>query len=552
MRFNLPVTDKEHLVAPGTSIVSKTDLRGQIIYANDAFVEISGYTRDELIGQPHNILRHPDMPAQAFAHLWETLKKGNPWKGIVKNRTKDGGFYWVKAVIVPVRKEDQTIGYMSVREPAARDEIEQAEAFYAELRSSGSSIRENPLRSLMTIRTGFFLGVLFVILLMIAGGVLGIGGLVFSNSTVETLHLSRITPMAKSSELDSELQRLRGKLISGGEHHVLGDALQTYGERMERLLNDLDAIPLEDDEAELRSALVRAYRELQEQARARLRSNAATASIPDMGALGWHFEQLHERIHDFQTAIYHASKKNYTGMQERNQLIWEIALIGLLGGILIVTIAGRYFLHDIVGPLQTAISSFDRIAQGNLNGDVEVNGKGETGQLIRASAVMQMHLKVITDEISLVAKGVREHCVLLNNTLSGISDHSQLQDDRLTEARKVLGDTRDYAEEVRRCTEQIKDALISPLADQGFRDRPEVYKLIDRIDNSLYLQMLALDDFQSRLNQLSDLVGDNRLDTQAAYAMSDLQQQEADRLYELVSYFSEKPYAELSESWAKT
>src|SRR5574343_348263 len=131
MRQNMPVLDEEILVPAGVSLVSKTDLHGNITYANDAFINISGYSREELIGEPHNLVRHPDMPPQVFHHLWQTVKQGNPWKGIVKNRAKDGRFYWVKAVIVPIRKENQTIGYMSVREAVGPAETEPAAALYA-------------------------------------------------------------------------------------------------------------------------------------------------------------------------------------------------------------------------------------------------------------------------------------------------------------------------------------------------------------------------------------------------------------------------------------
>ena len=94
MRNNQPVTQKEVLLSPGQSIVSTTDLKGQITSVNQAFLEISGFTEAELIGEPHNIVRHPEMPVEAFADLWSTLKNGRPWTGLVKNRCKNGDYYW--------------------------------------------------------------------------------------------------------------------------------------------------------------------------------------------------------------------------------------------------------------------------------------------------------------------------------------------------------------------------------------------------------------------------------------------------------------------------
>lgn len=88
MRKNLPITTVETPFPKGRTLVSKTDLKGRITYCNDTFVELSGYSRDELIGEPHNLVRHPDMPAEAFADLWSTLKSGYPWRGLVKNRRR--------------------------------------------------------------------------------------------------------------------------------------------------------------------------------------------------------------------------------------------------------------------------------------------------------------------------------------------------------------------------------------------------------------------------------------------------------------------------------
>ncbi|MDR1462278.1 MAG: methyl-accepting chemotaxis protein [Azoarcus sp.] len=140
MKKNLPVSQHEASLPAGRYIVSRTDLKGIITYVNDTFVELSGFSREELLGHNHNIVRHPDMPQQAFAQLWETIKSGRPWRGVVKNRCKNGDHYWVKALIVPVKKGEQTIGYMSVRTSPARQEIREGEALYAHLTANGGKL----------------------------------------------------------------------------------------------------------------------------------------------------------------------------------------------------------------------------------------------------------------------------------------------------------------------------------------------------------------------------------------------------------------------------
>ena len=133
MKQNLPVTQNEIAFPKNRYIVSRTDLKGLITYANDTFIEMSGFTVDELIGKNHNLVRHPDMPVAAFRWLWDTIQSGRPWRGTVKNRAKNGDFYWVNALVVPVLKNDQIIGYMSVRTEPTQAEKEGAAALYKTL-----------------------------------------------------------------------------------------------------------------------------------------------------------------------------------------------------------------------------------------------------------------------------------------------------------------------------------------------------------------------------------------------------------------------------------
>lgn len=133
MRQNLPVTAQERTFASGQKLVSTTDTRGVITYCNDAFVQISGYRRDELMGQPHNLVRHPDMPPAAFATMWSYLKQGKAWMGLVKNRCKNGDFYWVHAYVTPIVQRGQVVGYESVRVAPTREQIDHANALYARI-----------------------------------------------------------------------------------------------------------------------------------------------------------------------------------------------------------------------------------------------------------------------------------------------------------------------------------------------------------------------------------------------------------------------------------
>jgi len=145
MRNNQPVTSTERRLEADQKLISSTDLHGKIVHCNDDFVAVSGFSREELIGQPHNLVRHPDMPPQAFAEMWADLKAGRPWMGMVKNRCKNGDFYWVSAYVTPVFSEGEIVGYESVRTCPARELVDRAEKVYRGLRS-GSWERRARLR----------------------------------------------------------------------------------------------------------------------------------------------------------------------------------------------------------------------------------------------------------------------------------------------------------------------------------------------------------------------------------------------------------------------
>ena len=135
MRVNLPVSTQEYLFPKGETLVSTTDLKGRILYCNPMFIEVSGYEKEELLGQPHNIVRHPDMPEEAYRDMWDTIAQGIPWSAPVKNRRKDGSFYWVMANVTPLMQGDQPTGYMSVRTEASREQIQAAEQLYGTMRA---------------------------------------------------------------------------------------------------------------------------------------------------------------------------------------------------------------------------------------------------------------------------------------------------------------------------------------------------------------------------------------------------------------------------------
>jgi aerotaxis receptor len=139
MKINQPVTNNRQLF--NEALISTTDLKGIITSANSGFIKVSGYSEEELIGRNHNIVRHPDMPPAAFGDLWDTLKNDSPWMGIVKNRCKNGDYYWVDAYVAPIIKDGQTLGYQSVRAIPRDDDVARAESLYKHI-NKGKKLRK--------------------------------------------------------------------------------------------------------------------------------------------------------------------------------------------------------------------------------------------------------------------------------------------------------------------------------------------------------------------------------------------------------------------------
>ncbi len=201
MRVNEPITNHEIEVPEGEPLVSRTDRSGNIVFTNHVFVETSGFTEGELVGSPHNIVRHPQMPKEAFANLWATIKAGRPWDGLVKNRSKSGDFYWVRANVTPVVEGSEVTGYISIRSKPTRAQIDAAERSYAAIRAGtakgialadGEVVRSGPRAWLVEWAhsvTGRLLAVTAAALLTIASiGWLGFGGMGSSNATLRHVY----------------------------------------------------------------------------------------------------------------------------------------------------------------------------------------------------------------------------------------------------------------------------------------------------------------------------------------------------------------------------
>ncbi|MCL5061027.1 MAG: PAS domain-containing protein, partial [Candidatus Thermoplasmatota archaeon] len=172
MRTNMPVSNVEYVLKDTETVVSKTDLHGNITYVNQDFVNISGFSEEELIGAPQNIVRHPDMPVEAFADFWRTIRSGKAWTGLVKNRCKNGDHYWVEANAAPMIENGQVVGYTSIRTKPSREQVQAAESAYRLVKAGdrGLQIQEgNAVRRTLFQRCNFLKAYSLKAMLSVAG-----------------------------------------------------------------------------------------------------------------------------------------------------------------------------------------------------------------------------------------------------------------------------------------------------------------------------------------------------------------------------------------------
>ncbi|RIX47550.1 MAG: PAS domain S-box protein [Rhodocyclales bacterium GT-UBC] len=444
MKNNQPVTQREIAFPPATYLVSRTDLKGIITYANDAFVAISGYTREELIGQSHNIVRHPDMPEAAFADLWATVKGGLPWRGLVKNRCKNGDFYWVEAFVVPLKKDGQITGYMSVRTPPPRDKRAAAEAIYQATGQKGTLPRTG--KASIGLRTRLWVSVGLILALMTFVGLFGLNGVGESNSQLEKMYREKLVPSNLANQMMLLLAENRAQIMLGLQHdptsphvklhdHPLDkhiEATLKYRQEAGVLLDTLKTLPLNAKEREMLDKFVAA----------RERYSKEGVSIARDLLKEGKFQQANELLllkinplyvqmrQDGEALIQEfarTAETNYATAEAQYRNIRNLTIVSLIVAILLAIGGGAMLIRAIMTPLRKAIIHFEGISEGRLTDDIDISGRDETGILLCNLATMQGTLKAMLDEISTAAAAIDQRSRQLEAQMTEVAVQSEQQ-----------------------------------------------------------------------------------------------------------------------------
>ncbi|MHB0774118.1 methyl-accepting chemotaxis protein [Halomonas sp. WWR20] len=422
MRNNQPVTEREYEISEHQFLISRTDAKGQITYASPAFIEASGFTREELIGAPHNIVRHPDMPSAAYANLWQTLKAGEVWTGLVKNRRKNGDYYWVHATVTPIVEADQIVGYTSVRiraDAKARAYAEQAYAAMAagqrrgrmargELKPSGVLGRLRGIK-LGTLRSRL-IGMISigVVTLALSGG-LSIYSLMQAGDRLHTLNRDGLEDVVRLQELDQLMAKGR-QLVSGPVSNPMSDNMETVGQKVEKVLSELESTWTEYEAREINhTPTAEAFgKNLRHYIDDGLGAVMNSLSSGDFYQAYVAYNDVmigeNEAMSTALNSLIQAKRDNAMAMaaqaeqQERNMLMAQGGL--LLLGLLLLLVLGVRTIRTTLRPIREALNVTLQIAAGNLGVQMSKHNDDEVGRLTRALDTMRRSLSNIIHDVN--------------------------------------------------------------------------------------------------------------------------------------------------------
>ncbi len=434
MRVNLPVTANNVELSDEKSIVSKTDLKGRIQYVNPYFLEISGFTEEELIGSPHNIVRHPDMPSEAFEDMWRVLKSGLPWTGMVKNRCKNGDYYWVVANVTPVVERGQVTGYMSVRSRPAPEQVAATEAAYKQFRegrAQGLAIRHGEvvstgLRSRLAVLRDMSLSARLALGLGVPAALLIASAMVSAISAQPLyqtalsavasmlvlaawlgLHQTMIAPLQAATRLARAIAG--GDLstrLSSASHDDMGQLLRALQQMNANLVAVVGDVRANVDAIHLGSSEI---------AKGNMDLSARTESQASS------LEETAASMEEFASTV----RQNADNAHQGNQLAQSAAGVAARGGDVVAEVGGTMDeISSSARKIVEIISLIDGIAfQTNilaLNAAVEAARAGEQG---RGFAVVAAEVRGLAQRSAGAAKEIRQ---LIHDSVAKVEAGNQL------------------------------------------------------------------------------------------------------------------------------
>ncbi|MFA6970929.1 MAG: PAS domain-containing methyl-accepting chemotaxis protein [Gallionella sp.] len=465
------VTQKE-VSLPGNSVlITKTDTRGIITHANDAFVEVSGYSRAELLGKNHNIVRHPDMPPQAFRWLWDTLKSERPWRGMVKNRCKNGDHYWVRATVAPIIEGGKITGYVSVRKSPTRNQISDAETLYRNLNQSGAEIVSRYER--FKIKNWSMKGKLQTAIQIPLLLILTLAQLYMTNSLKEDaltsaeergdLIANQIIDSSNMLMVTGQIGEIENRRLLIKKVTSSGNVKSAYVVRTQQVSDQYGAgLPEEQIKDDVQRQV------LESRVRRVVISDDAAGDpvlrvvTPYLASKNFHGTDCTSCHTVAENAIVGASdllidlKPDFARIHRMElhmatgQLLLQLFLYFFIG-----FCVDKFIRH----PLAEVDREFRNIMEGNLDTELDVSIQDEMGQLLCAIQSMQCYLRTMVDEIVTPVAYIQGCINDVDGRVSGVAQNAVTEQDHIqTIAATMEQFSQSVAEVAKMATDSLNDA----------------------------------------------------------------------------------------------
>ncbi len=520
MRVNLPVTNVEKILQDNDVIISKTDTKGLITYINKTFCDISGFAEEELIGAPHNIVRHPDMPPAAFKDLWDTIQAGKSWKGLVKNRCKNGDHYWVEANANPIYENGQIVGYMSLRSKPSREQVEFAEGLYRKIREGkarGWKVKEGrALRSGVTglwnrvrkpsaaMRMVMLAG--FMLAVTVAIGATGVVGMSMANEGMRTIYDDRMVPLEQVTQIDRLILRNRlliaVSLVTPEPGYVRGNMDQmdqniaeigkTWDAYMATYLTPEEKRLADKFFEDRRKFVVEGLKPAGAALRAgkldEARKIVANQLRPLYIPVGEGVNALIKLQTDVGKQEYEAAASRYNTL--RLITIAAIVLAGVLG-----LFMAWLLIRSIVRPLKEVEDVSMAMSSGDLTRNIDVQTDDEVGRVLQAVKNINGNLRGIVADVRLGSGSIAQAS---KQVAAGGSDLSQ----RTQEQASALEETASSMEEMTSTVKQNADnARQANQLAAGARDQAE------RGGSVVTSAVSAMNEINASSKKIADIIG---------------------------------------------